>query len=59
MIKPVLCFGSDIWGFEYSSIIKKVHTDFCRRICCLDQNTADFFALSECGRYLLYVTYMT
>ena len=59
MIKPILCFNSNIWGYEYSHAIEKVHFRFCKRKCCLNQNTADLFALSECGRYPLSVTYMT
>ena len=39
--------------------IEKVHIKFCKRYACLHQNTADYFVLSECGRYPLAVTYMT
>ena len=39
--------------------IEKVHIRFCKRYIGLHQNTADFFALSECGRHPLAVTYMT
>ena len=58
MIKRILCFNSDVCGYEYSHNIGKVHIDFCKRMCCLNLNTADCFALSECGRYPLSVMYM-
>jgi hypothetical protein len=31
MIKQILCYGSQIWGFEYSQTIEYVHNDFCRK----------------------------
>ena len=36
-----------------------MQSKFCKRYACLHKNTADFLALSECGRYPLAVTYMT
>ena len=59
IVKPFLCYGSEIWGYEYSQKIEKVHIKFCKRYACLHQNTADYFVLSECGRYPLAVIYMT
>jgi hypothetical protein len=32
---------------------------FCKRIACLNQNVASFFALSECGRLTISVTYVS
>lgn len=55
---PILCYGSEIWGYEYSKTIEKIHIQFCKKFVGLHQNTADYFALSECGRYPLAVTYM-
>ena len=59
IVRPILCYGSEIWGYEYSQTIEKVQSKFCKRYACLHKNTADFLALSECGRYPLAVTYMT
>ena len=59
IVKPILCYGAEIWGYEYSKTIEKVHIKFCKRFVGLHQNTADFFALSECGRYPISVTYMS
>lgn len=59
IVSPVLCYGSEIWGYEFSKVIEKIHSQFCKRYVGLHQNTADFFALSECGRHPLAVTYMT
>ena len=59
IVRPILCYGSEIWGYEYSQTIEKVQSKFCRRYVCLHKNTAAFLAVSECGRYPLAVTYMT
>ena len=59
MVKPIMYFALDIWGFEYSHAIEKIHINFCKRISCQNQNTADFLALSECVRYPLAVGYIS
>ena len=59
MVKPILCYGSEIWGFTYSEVIEKTHIRFCKRYCSLSPNVADFFALGECGRLPLCTTYMS
>ncbi|MCG7892781.1 MAG: reverse transcriptase family protein, partial [Candidatus Thiodiazotropha endolucinida] len=58
IVSPILCYGSEVWGYEYSKTIEKIHIKFCKRFIGLHQNTADFFALSECGRYPISITYM-
>ena len=57
MIKPVLIYGSEIWGFEISDIIENVQDNFCKRFLKLPQNTFHEIARGECGRYPLYVDY--
>ena len=47
-----------IWGYQYVEKIEKVQTKFCKKYCSLSQNTADFFALGECGRMPLCISYM-
>ena len=59
IVRPILCYGSEIWGYEYCKTIEKIQIKFCKRHSCLHQNTADFLVLGECGRYPLAVTYMT
>ena len=31
IIKPILLFGSEIWGFEISDTIENVQDNFCKR----------------------------
>ena len=49
-VKPILCYGSEIWGYRYCEKIEKIHSRFCKRFCCLSSNTSDSLALGECGR---------
>ena len=39
--------------------IEKVHIKFCKQYWLLSQNTTDFFALGECGRLPLCITYIS
>ena len=58
MVKPILMYSSEIWGYQRSDTIEKIQINFCKRIACLKQNVPNVFALSECGRLPLSVTYM-
>ena len=57
MIKPILLYGSEIWGFEVSDTIENVQNTFCKRFLKLPRNTFHEVARGECGRYPLYVDY--
>ena len=58
MVKPILCYGSEIWGYRYAEKIERVQVNFCKQYCNLSQNTANALALGECGRLPLYTTYV-
>ena len=58
IIKPILCYGSEILGFRHCEKVEKVQSKFCKQFCCLGTNTADCLALGECGRLPLATTYM-
>lgn len=57
MVTPILTYSADIWGFKVRDEIENVHIKFCKRVACLHQNVANFFALSECGRLPLSINY--
>ena len=57
MIKPIILYGSEIWGFEVSNTIENVQDNFCKRFLKLPKNTFHEMARGECGRYPLYVDY--
>ena len=47
------------FGGEYSEEIEKVQSKFCKQYIGLKQNTNDAFAVEECRRLSLAVSYMT
>ena len=59
MVKPILCFGSEVWGYEYSSVIESVHNEFCKNFLGVNSSVNNVVALGECGRLPLCVTYIT
>jgi hypothetical protein len=59
MVKPILCYASEIWGYNYVDKIESLQLKFCKQYCNLSQNTASYFALGECGRLPLCTIYMT
>ena len=58
-MKPTLCFGSEMWGYEYSSIIESVHNEFCKYFLGVNSPVNNAVALEECGRLPIPVTYIT
>ena len=59
MVKPILCFGSEIWCYEYADVIESVHNEFCRYFLGVNSSVNNVVALGECGRLPLCVTYIT
>ena len=57
-VKPILCYGAEIWGYGYSNEIEEIQTKFCKRYIGLKSNTIYSFVLGECSRYCMPVTYM-
>ena len=55
----VACYGAEIWGYTYSEEIGRIQKKFCKQYLSLRQNTNYAFALGECGRFPVAVSYMT
>lgn len=53
MIAPILLYGSEIWGFENTNSIEKVHLKFCKRILNVRKSTPNFMVYGELGRFPL------
>ena len=56
-IKPLLLYGSQIWGCGYYEIIEKVQIQFCKSYLGLGKTTPNDLVLVECGRHSLSVDY--
>ena len=57
MVTPILSFGSEIWGYEYSNVIEQVQTQFCREYLGLGSSTNNCMVLGESGRHPMYTVY--
>ena len=59
LVKPILCFSAEIWGYEHCDIIESVQYSFCKRFLGVNHSVNSCVALGECGRLPLSVTYQT
>ena len=56
-IKPMLLYGSQIWGCGYYECIENVHIQFCKAYLGVGKTTPNALVLVECGRHELSVEY--
>ena len=59
VILPILCYGSEVWGYKRCERIERVHMKFCKWVLGVSHTTSNMAVLSECGRYPLYIEYFT
>ena len=59
MVKPIACYGAEIWGYTYGEEIEKIQLNFCKQYIGLNSNTMNSFVLGESSRYSIAVSYMT
>ena len=50
IVEPILLYGSEVWGFEGSSEIEKIHLQFCKNILKVRQTTPNYMVYGELGR---------
>ena len=50
MVAAILCYASEVWGYEYSGTIEKVQSDFCNYFLGVNSSVNNYVALGECGR---------
>jgi len=55
MVKPILTFSSEIWGFENLKIIERVQLMFCKYILKLNRTTPNIMVYGELGCYPLEI----
>ena len=44
MVKPILCYGAQIWGHTYSPVLESVHFEFCKKYLVLNSSTNNTFS---------------
>ena len=55
VIKPILLYGCEVWGYHNSKIFEKLHLKFCKHILNLKSTTPNFMVYGELGRYPLII----
>ena len=55
MIKPILLYGCEIWGFGNLEIIERVQLNFFKQILYLKKSTPSFMVYGELGAYPLFI----
>ena len=54
MILPILCYGSEIWGYQYYDTLERVQRKWCRKLLGVPSHTTNEAVLGECGRLPIY-----
>ena len=55
MIKPILLYGCEVWGFSNNDILEKIHLKFCKILLNLKTSTTSYMVYGELGRYPIYI----
>ena len=55
IVKPILIYGSEVWGFGNNSVIERVHMKFCKLLLKVKNSTPNFMIYGELGRYSLEI----
>ncbi len=58
-VKPILLYGSEIWGVRKCEEIEKIQVRYCKIVLNVGKPTWNFAVLGECGRYPMFVDYHT
>jgi hypothetical protein len=53
IIKPILLYGCEVWGFSKNEIIERVHLRFCKQLLNFKTSTPTCMVYGELGRYPL------
>ena len=56
-VKPVLLYGSEVWGFEERKSIEIFHSNFCKYVLGVGKQISNNGVLAECGRTHMYIYY--
>ena len=51
MVKPMILYGCEIWGFGNNEIIESLHLKFCKLLLYLKTSTPDCMVYGELRRY--------
>ena len=55
LVRPILTYGSEVWGYNGLNIIESLHLEFCKYVLYLKKSTPSFFVYGESGCFPLHV----
>ena len=55
LVKSVLCYGCEIWGFSDAKSHEAIHLRYLKNILCVRKSTPNCFIYRECNVYPLYI----
>jgi len=56
LVKPILNYGCEVWGFHKAQNIERLHTQFCKNILGVKRATQNDFVYCELGQHSLIVS---
>ena len=56
LVKPILNYGCEVWGFHKEQNIENFHTQFCKNILGVKRATQNDFVYCELGQHSLIVS---
>lgn len=54
-IKPILLYGSEIWGYKQYDYIERVQNKICKMVLGVGRDVRNKIVLGECGRFPIYI----
>ena len=54
-VKPILLYGSEVWGFQKYDEIEQVQIKFCKSILGVGRDVKNIVAMGECGRFPIFI----
>ena len=51
MVKPILLYGCEVWGFGKNTVLERIHLKFCKILLNLKSSTPNYMIYGELGRY--------
>jgi len=59
LVRPILLYGAEIWGFENSAILEKVELQYFKLLLNLRKSTPNYMIYGELGRLPISITIKT
>ena len=56
IVKPILLYSCEIWGYSNLEIIERIHLKFCKLLLNLKRSTPNYMVYGELGAYPLYIS---